>query len=110
MAKKKTGDGSEAKTEAGGKRRARQAQLPALADKVDRELSDLAEHYVEVRDERMVLTKKEIERRDLLGLKLKERGLTSYTDPETGMVVTLDVTEKVKVKRPRDDEDAENAL
>lgn len=67
-----------------------------------------AEAYVEVRDERMALTKKEVEARDKLLAAMEEAKLTEYVDEAADPPLTVEVVEgakKVKVRRETDDVD-----
>lgn len=87
-----------------GKGKAKQQRLPTMEDKVDKDLTRLVEAYVEARDERMALTKKEVDSKNLLALKMREKNLTTYRDDH--FVVTIDSVEKLKVRKDGDDEEA----
>lgn len=91
-----------------GARSGKQPKLPGTEnpDRIDA-LEALAARYVDVRDERMGLTKKEVEAKTLLAEEMKKRGLTKYAcDTDDLDVVILPAKEgKLKVIR-RDEADA----
>ncbi len=78
-----------------------EASLPGMEDEVFPEVTEAAEKYVKVRDERMALTKKEVDLRDSLGALMEEHKLEEYHDDE--LTVTLTTNKKVKVKVKGDD-------
>ena len=89
-------------------RKPRQARLPGMEPEKNPAIERLAEAYVEVRNRRMVLTKEEVGKRDLLQVKMHESGLKSYE--YDGKIVELVGVEKVKVRSSKDggDEDEED--
>jgi hypothetical protein len=70
--------------------RAAQQQFEVMADKKDKVLTKLAAEYVDARDRRMACGDIELEKKVALQLKMQEKGLTSYRDPDTGMIVLLE--------------------
>ena len=89
-------------------RKPRQARLPGMEPEKNPAIERLAEAYVEVRNRRMVLTKEEVGKRELLQVKMHESGLKSYE--YDGKIVELVGVEKVKVRSSKDggDEDGED--
>jgi hypothetical protein len=89
--------------------KAKQQRLPGTEDNHLKELDDLATQYAEVRDERMALGRKEVNLKDDLLAKMK--GLKKKTYSVDGIsidVVSEEETVKVKVSKPKDEEE-ENA-
>lgn len=68
------------------------------------EITELAEEYIEVRDQRMELGRKEVDLRDQLLDMLDEHGVEEYADDDAGITVTVDVTRKVKARRKKDED------
>lgn len=90
--------------------KAKQARLDGMPGGTNLpDVSKAAELYVEVRDERMALTKREVETRTLLIGKMRGHSIIEYKDPDSDLVVTLvEGKTKVKVKRAgEDDEESE---
>lgn len=81
------------------KKKPKQTSIPGTERKVNKAVRTAAENYVEVRDERMDLTKMEVAKRDLLIEVMKKFELTTYRDEDADLEVTLDVTEKCRVKK-----------
>jgi hypothetical protein len=79
--------------------RKKQADLPGMERKTIREVNDAAEAYVDVRDERMKLTEKEVEAKQALISAMQKHELSVYRDDSASppLVVTL-VEGKVNVK------------
>ena len=77
------------------------------ASKID-ELDVAAEKYVEARDKRMSLTKKEIEQRSLLISAMQKHKLEVYEDTgaDPPLLVTLSEKLEVKVKNLNGEEEA----
>lgn len=64
-----------------------------------------AGHYVECRDERMEMTKKEVASRSMLIAIMREHKRTSYL--YDGYVISLSQEDKVKVKKSQEAEEGE---
>lgn len=64
-----------------------------------KDVRSAAEAYVEVRDERMELTKDEVVKKSLLVAVMKKHELSVYRDEEADLEVTLVTDEKCKVKK-----------
>lgn len=85
------------KAKAPKKSKPKQKDLPGMEERRIPELHTAAENYAEVRDERMILTKKEVELKDeLLGM-MKKHGKESYKFDDVEIKVVHE-KEKVKVK------------
>lgn len=96
-------------------RKPRTPRLPGMEDSGIQELESLAEQYADVRDQRMVLTKREAEMNaDLLAL-MKKHGKTEYHHDEVHCWIKAK-DERVKVKlgeidqqtsfKPEDEDDS----
>lgn len=86
---------------------AKQTKIPGTERQKIKAIDKAAEAYVEVRDERMGLTKKEKEAKEKLLSLMKEHKLDSYTDEDASppLIVTVEAKdETVKVKRASEDE------
>ena len=81
---------------------ARTAVLPGV-DQVNSELTKLAEQYVEKRDQRMDLLKKEVEKKNDLITMMQALKLTEYHDEEANLTISLKNEVKIKVKIGSDD-------
>jgi hypothetical protein len=79
--------------------RKKQTELPGMERKTIREVNDAAEAYVDARDERMTLTKKEVAAKEALIGAMQKHELNVYRDDTASppLVVTL-VEGKVNVK------------
>lgn len=85
------------------KEKLKQARLPGTDDPALKDLESKAEQYVEIRDERMELTKKESALQDDLLALMKKYKKTEYRrDGIEIRIVPID--EKVKVKITSDEE------
>lgn len=84
---------------------ARTASLPGVEDERNPELVGVANKYVLRRDTRMVAGKLESETKDILITMMKESGITSFHDPDSDLIITLETKTKVKVKLGGNDED-----
>ena len=76
----------------------------------DEEIAKKAATYIEARDARMELTKKEVDAKTDLLTAMKERKLESYEDDDFIVNFEAEVTEKLKAKRrsvPGDEIDVE---
>jgi hypothetical protein len=91
----------------------RQQEIPGTERKAIAEIDSAAEAYIEVRDERMVLTKQEVEKKGELMDAMRKHKLDTYCDENAvpALLVTLVPGEdKVKVRRAEDeDEGAESS-
>jgi hypothetical protein len=74
--------------------------LPGMADDVIEELRDAALKYVDVRDQRMALTKLEVEAKETLLTCMHEHKKKRYHDSEAELLVEIErsQTEKIKVR------------
>lgn len=89
----------------------KQKELPGMERKTIKEVDDAAEHYVDVRDERMALTEKETAAKDALIDVMKRNKLKVYKNDSTVPALTVILTEgdfNVKVQKAKDGE-SENA-
>ena len=77
---------------------ATQATLDGVIPPVIPELTQAAENYVAVRDERMKLTKEEVAKRTVVVDLMKSNSLTSYQDNANELTIVLETKTKVKVK------------
>jgi hypothetical protein len=85
--------------------KAKQQHLEGMEPPTITEIEGKAEEYVEVRNERMSLLKKEVELQGELAELMKKHKLRNYEyDGQTVEVVNK---EKVKVRRKKDDDDEE---
>lgn len=80
----------------------KQADLPGMADRKIPDLHAAAEAYVEGRDERMAMTKQEVELKQTLIDKMHEHKRTSYKCDDIEIELKPE-GETVKVKRRKDD-------
>jgi hypothetical protein len=80
----------------------RQEELPGVERRVIKAVENAADDYVDVRDKRMALTTKEVEKRAVLIHEMEKAGVTSYRYDDR--VITLEAKAKVKVKNAHDDE------
>ena len=80
--------------------RAKQNQLPEMADARNEKLSKFALAYAEVRDRRIKLNKDETAAKTILMHEMKQAGLNRYEDLESDVLVVLDSKENVKVSKP----------
>ncbi len=79
------------------KRKPKQQALPGMEDRGIKKLENLAENYVDVRDQRMELTRQESQMSaDLLAL-MKKHDKTEYHHGEVHIWVKV-IDEKIKVK------------
>ena len=84
-------------------KRAKQLAMPGTKGPVFKDLDKAAEDYVEVRNERMELTEREVEARDRLVAAMQKHSLTSYrVDADPALLVTLKDDVKVKVTKVQD--------
>lgn len=89
---------------------AKQTLIPGTEQKSIKEIDDAAEAYVEIRDKRMALTKKEVEAQATLVAAMAKHNLTAYrcTSTDDPLDVTLVSKTRAKVRGPKDeDEEAE---
>ncbi len=93
------------KTKPKPRKRLKQNHLPGMEPPSVAAIDRAAEDYVKVRDERMEMTKDEVEKHDrLLGL-MREHGLDTYEFD--GFTINCQTKTKVKVKRT-DEYDSED--
>jgi hypothetical protein len=76
---------------------ARTATLPGV-DHKNPELTELAEKYVGLRDQRMAVLKKEVEKKNDLITMMQALKLDEYHDEEANLTITLKNEVKIKVK------------
>lgn len=84
----------------------KQLQIEGTERKQHKDVTKAAEAYVDVRDNRMELTRQEVAARAVLIDKMKKHGLTEYVDGDLEVLFDSKTTEKVKVKRLGDSDDA----
>lgn len=90
----------------------KQTVIPGTERQGNKKVATAAEKYVEIRDERMALTRREVEARDALLSAMREAGLSTYVDEDADPqleVVIVPGEEKVKVRRLSDEDEAEAA-
>ena len=83
-----------------------QKELVGMERKVIKAVENAADDYVDVRDKRMALTTKEVERRAILIQAMQDAGVTSYRYDDR--VITLESKSKVKVKTDKDGDEGED--
>ncbi len=91
----------------------RQLEIAGTERKTVKEIDAAAEHYVEQRDKRMALSRKEKEAKDLLIGAMKKHNLTVYRDDNTAPPMTVLLTEgkdQVKVSESDADEETEEEV
>lgn len=81
----------------------KQQKIPGTESKVHPDIVNAAESYVEVRDERCELSKRESERAGVLLEAMKRHGLTTYALEDGTRVEVVPGADKVKVRKPKDD-------
>ena len=77
----------------------KQTVIPGTERKTHKDIDEAASLYVKARDARMKLTKKEVETRTILVEAMRRHGVESYTLDELDMVATLEVNEKLSVRK-----------
>jgi len=80
------------------------ASLPGVSEEIPA-LTKLAEKYVEKRDERMAVGKKEVELKQQLIALMKTLKRRSYYDQEANLSITLESQTTIKVKVGSDEEE-----
>lgn len=88
----------------------KQMKIPGTERVKLAEVDTAAENYVDVRDERMELTKKENETKDALIAAMKKHGVQIYKDESTSpplVVVLTPGEDNVTVKREKADKDGD---
>ena len=91
-----------------GKSKPRQQALPTLEDHAIKELEAVAAEYAEIRDQRMELTKEESTLKQTAIRAMRKHNKTIYR--HGGITIQLvdgEVDVKVKIKKPKADEDEE---
>ena len=84
-------------------RRPKQTKLPGTEPKTHPDIVNAAEAYVEVRDERCELSKRESERAGVLLGAMKKHGLSHYVLDDGARVEIVPGADKVKVRKPKDE-------
>ena len=103
MTKRKLGKGPR-KPETPKKPRPRDQRLPGTEDTVIQEIENAAESYAAARDERMELTKVEVERKSAIMATMKRHGKRHYKrDGIESDIVTESESVKVKIHKPATD-------
>lgn len=82
-----------------------QGELPGQETEKDEEIIRAAEHYRTARDERMKLTKVEVERRDFLQAMMNSKGLKEYKFEGVEVEIVADEKVKVRIAKKEDEED-----
>lgn len=82
----------------------KQGELPGVEAPSIPEIDDAADSYVALRDKRMALTEKEIDARAVLIAAMDKHKLTSYRYDDN--VVTVEPSEKVHVKKAKEEKSA----
>lgn len=96
-------DSKDEKAGKGSRRRPSQPRLPhTQGPRRNDEIEKAAKKYVDVRDERMELTEREVKLRGDLIEKMKKHKLESYRCEDQNFVVNLSTEEKVKVTKVSD--------
>lgn len=89
----------------------RQGQVPGTEREYHPEITQAAEDFVEVRDERKELAEVEAEKNETLVQVMRRHGLTEYVDEEAGLYVTIPPKEpkakvaKLKTKEAESDDE-----
>jgi len=84
----------------------KQQRLPGQESAHHKDITKAAEKYVEVRDQRMDLTRQETEQRDNLLTAMRKHKLSMYEDDNAGLEVqVIEPAAKVKVRRIDEDGD-----
>lgn len=78
-----------------------QQQIPGTEDKEHPKVSAAAKEYVAIRDERMALTKREVEAKTRLLEICRQEGIERYVIEGGEHEVVHEVSENVKVRRVR---------
>ena len=86
--------------------KAKQGHLEGMEPPTIKELDEAADNYMDIRDKRMAMTRKECSKQDHLQELMKEHKLTVYE--YDGYIVTLNQTEKVKVRKRPEGEPSAN--
>lgn len=81
----------------------RQEVLAEMRPEQIPEIERLADDYVEARDLRMGLTKREIQAQQTLMDAMKARGLTEYEYDDYLVTIDHKATDRVRVRRKKDD-------
>jgi hypothetical protein len=89
------------------KERPKQTFIPGTEPPSFPDIDEAVDSYVDRRDERMELLQQEIKARDVLLLRMKDRGLKEYRVNGKVVTVTADTTEKVSVKVAKEKADVD---
>lgn len=107
MAKK----ASKPKTKKPRAKKPRSQPLPGMEDARIRELDDIAASYAEIRDQRIALNKDEAELKASAIALMRKHGKTIYRhDGIEIRIIPGEEDVKVKVKPPKEEEDAPNGV
>lgn len=87
---------------------ARQSTIPGTERKVDAEVAAAGVAYVQQRDKRMGLTKKEKAAKDALIALMRKKKVDVYRDDDANPPVILTLTEKYDVKATKVQEEDED--
>ena len=80
----------------------KQTSLAGMEDRAISEIEIAAEEYVEIRDERMEMTKKEVEARSVVAETMRKHKKSQYH--RNGLTITISSgDEKVKVKKEKEE-------
>lgn len=80
-------------------KRAKQTRLPGTERKdVNAAIEKKASEYVDVRNERMELTEREVEAQSALLMVMEKAGLTTYRCDDSDLVVEVSELKKAKVR------------
>ena len=85
---------------------AKTASLPGVSEEIP-ELTKLAERYIEKRDERQGILKKEVELKQQLIAMMKNLKRRTYFDEEANLSITLESKSSIKVKIGSDEDEDE---
>lgn len=81
----------------------KQKKIEGCEDEYNEVIERLANEYVNARNSRMIHLRIEVDKRDLLLIKMKELGIKEYQF--NGKIVTVTALEKLKVVSLKDDEE-----
>lgn len=84
------------------KRSPRQQRLPGTAGPVYEEIDSLAEEYIALRDERMVLLDREVEAQAALVAAMERHRLDKYRSDNHDLLVEVTASKHAKVKRVKE--------
>ena len=88
------------------KKRAKDQHLPGMEPKVDKSIHRAIEEYVEARDQRMALTRVEVEKRNHLLSVMKAAGIVDYDVDHHEAHIATEETIKAKLIRAGDEDES----